>query len=230
MTAGSTEVRDASAQGTPGVMRQRPEILLLYSSRAGPAARVYRRAMNRIVYLINCSLDGYIETPDHSLDWTSVDEEVLGWFNDQVRQAGAFLYGTRMYETMAAYWPTGESDPESTPAMREFARIWNARPKIVFSGTLESVVEGCRLVRGDIDGEVATLRELDGELQVAGAELAASFFERGLVDQVRLVVHPVVLGRGTPAFAERLGRIDMRRVETRTFANGAIYLGYEVVR
>jgi len=191
----------------------------------------YRNGMGQLVYGINCSLDGYIETADHSLDWADVDEEVHTWFNDRSREAGAFLYGTRMYETMAGFWPSGETDPASTPAMRDFARIWNATPKVVFSSSLDALVAGCRLATGDIGDEVASLRrEVDGELQVGGAALAASFLERRLVDVVRLVVHPVVLGGGTRVFAERLGRVALRRIETRSFANGAVYLGYEVVR
>src|SRR5512135_914695 len=170
--------------------------------------------MDRIVYEINCSLDGYMETVDHSLDWASVDDELHAWFTGQVLGASTLLYGTRMYQTMAAYWPTAESDPASTPVTRDYARAWNSTPKIVFSHSLDEVVAGCRLVRGDIGDKVAALGDLDGELHVAGADLAASFLERGLVDEVRLIVHPVVLGSGKPVFASRLGRVPLRRTGT----------------
>jgi dihydrofolate reductase len=132
---------------------------------------------------------------------------------------------------MAAYWPTGEANPDSTEPMREFARLWNATPKVVFSKELESVEHGARLVRGDVGEELAKLqREFDGEIEVGGPTLAAQFIERGLVDEYQLVVHPVVLGAGTPFFPPGVSRFDLRRTETRAFASGAMYLGYEAVR
>src|SRR6266540_6648201 len=157
--------------------------------------------MGKVIYSMNVSLDGFIETPDHSLDWVAMDEELHTWFNDEARDTAAFLYGRRLYEVMTAYWPTAESDPAATPAMLEFARIWNAKPKIVFSKTLSSVVSNSRLATGDVAEEVGKLRgEFDGDLSVGGATLAAAFIERGLVDEYRLMIHPVILGAGTPFF------------------------------
>ena len=102
---------------------------------------------------------------------------------------------------MNAYWPTAESDPAATEAMLDFARIWNAKPKIVFSTTLDRVEGNSRLVRGDVGEVLAQLRtEFEGDLEVGGPTLAAAFIERGLVDVYQLVVHPVVLGAGTPFF------------------------------
>ena len=86
--------------------------------------------MGKLIYTLNVSLDGYIETPDHGLDWANVDDELHSWFNDELRTIDASLYGRRLYEVMAAYWPTGETDPDSTETTREFARIWNADPKV----------------------------------------------------------------------------------------------------
>jgi dihydrofolate reductase len=187
--------------------------------------------MGKVVYLMNVSLDGYVETPDHSLDWTNVDEELHTWFNDRMRETDVSVYGRRLWEVMAAYWPTGEANPDSTEAMREFARFWNATPKVVFSNELESVEHGARLVRGDVGEELAKLqREFDGEIEVGGPTLAAQFIERGLVDEYHLVVHPVVLGAGTPFFPPGVSRLDLRLIDTRTFTSGAIYLGYEAVR
>src|SRR5262245_66309351 len=102
--------------------------------------------MGRLVYLMNVSLDGYVETVDQDLSWGSVDEEVHRWFADRTREASALVYGRRLYEVMAAYWPTAETDPAATEAMLEFARAWNATPKIVFSSTLLAVGPNCRLV------------------------------------------------------------------------------------
>jgi dihydrofolate reductase len=183
--------------------------------------------MGRLIYLMNVSLDGYIETPDRSLDWTAVDEELLTWFNDQASGTDAFLYGRRLYEVMAAYWPTAESDPAATDAMLGFARIWNAKPRIVFSSTLAAVDPGSRLVRGDAVAELMRLRaEFDGELSVGGPALASAFIRHGLVDEYRVVVHPVILGAGTPFFPKLETPIRLRLTETRRFESGAVYLGY----
>lgn len=186
--------------------------------------------MGRLIYLLNVSLDGFVETPDHGLDWTSVDDELHTWFNDQERGLEASLYGRRLYELMAAHWPTAESDPASTPPMREFARIWNAKPIVVFSSTLGRVDGNRRLVRGDVGDELARLRtEFAGDLNVGGATLASSFIRRGLVDEYRLVVHPVVLGAGTPYFPPLESPIRLRLTESRRFDSGVEYLGYTAV-
>jgi dihydrofolate reductase len=181
--------------------------------------------MGKLIYSMNVSLDGYVETPDHSLDWATVDEELHSWFNAQAREMDASLYGRRMYELMAAYWPTAESDPSATQA--EYARIWKPMPKIVFSSTLTAVDWNSRLVTGDVGEELTRLRsEFDGDLDVSGPTLAAQFIRRGLVDEYRLVVHPVVLGAGTPFFPKLDSPIPLRLTETRTFESGVIYLGY----
>ena len=183
--------------------------------------------MGRLIYLMNVSLDGFVATPDDGLDWTVIDEELHTWFNHEARRTDASLYGRRLYQVMSAYWPTAESDPSATPAMVEFARIWNAKPKVVFSRTLETVAWNSRLVSGDVGYELAKLRsEFDGDMDIGGPTLASAFIERGLVDEFRLVVHPVVLGKGK-AFFPRLARaIGLRLTETRTFESGVVYVGY----
>ena len=178
--------------------------------------------MGKLIYTLNVSLDGYIETPDHGLDWANVDDELHSWFNDELRTIDASLYGRRLYEVMAAYWPTGETDPDATETTREFARIWNAVPRFVFSTTLEEVQWNSRLVRGDVGEVLARIREeFDGDLEVGGPTLAAEFIRRGLVDEYRLVVHPVVLGAGTPFFPPLDEPLRLRLVDTRRFASGA---------
>lgn len=184
--------------------------------------------MGRLIYLMNVSLDGFVETPDHGLGWANVDHEIHAWFNDQERSTGASLYGRRLYEVMTAYWPTAEDDPRATEVVRDFARIWNAKPKIVFSRTLDRVEGNSRLVSGDIGDQLARLRdEFDGDLNVGGPTLAAQFIERGLVDAYRLVVHPVVLGAGTPFFPNLERPTGLHLVENRTFSSSAVYLGYD---
>ena len=183
--------------------------------------------MGKLIYLLNVSADGFIETREHSLEWTTVDEEIHTWFNDQMRALDATMYGRRLYELMAAHWPTGEEDPASTPAMREFARIWNPLPKIVFSSSLDHVEHNSRLVRGDVEAVLEELRrEFDGDIGVAGANLAGQFVRRGLVDEYRVVVHPVVLGAGTPYWPELDAPLKLKPVEQHTFTSGAEYRSY----
>lgn len=189
--------------------------------------------MGKLIYALNVSLDGYTESPAGSLDWANVDEELHVWFNDRAREVNASLYGRRMYDTMAAYWPTAESDPDATPAEIDFARIWNATPKVVFSSTLDSVASNSRLVRGgsDVGEELARLRtEFHGDLDVSGATLASAFIKRGLVDEYQLIVHPVVLGGGKPFFPELETPIRLRLTETKTFESGVVYYGYAAIR
>lgn len=178
--------------------------------------------MGKLIYSLNVSLDGFVETPNQSLDWATVDDELHTWFNDQTRTLDASLYGRRIYELMAAYWPRGEEDPSATDTTREFARIWKRMPKIVFSTSLDHVEHNARLVRGDVATVLEDVRrEFDGDLDVGGPNLAGQFVRRGLVDEYRLVVHPVVLGSGTPFWPEVAAPLRLRNVETRTFASGA---------
>ena len=183
--------------------------------------------MGKLIYLLNVSLDGFVETTDHSPAWGNVDEELHQWFNDQMRSVDALLYGRRIYELMAAHWPTARADPAISGVESEFAQIWLATPKVVFSATLDHVDWNSRLVRGDIGSELARLRaEFDGDLAVGGATLAASFIQAGLVDEYRLVVHPVVLGSGTPFFPPLETPIPLRLLDSHVFSSGVTYLAY----
>jgi dihydrofolate reductase len=183
--------------------------------------------MGKLIYSLNGSLDGYIETPDQSLEWATVDEDVHQWFNEQTRTLDASLYGRRMYEVMAAYWPTAEDDPAATEVTREFARLWNPMPKIVFSTSLDRVDHNARLVRGDVGDVLDALRtEFQGDLDVGGADLAGQFVRRGLVDEYQLMIHPVVLGAGTPFWPMLDGPLRLRLTETRRFASGVMLLSY----
>jgi dihydrofolate reductase len=187
--------------------------------------------MGKLIYLMNVSLDGFVATADGGLDWTFVDDELHTWFNEDTRSVDASLYGRRMYETMSAYWPTGETDPASTAVMREYARIWNAMPKVVFSTTLDSVAWNSRLVAGDPAEHLAEIRrEFQGDIEVSGPTLASAFIESGSVDEYRMVIHPVILGSGKPYFPPLSRPIGLRLLETRTFASGAQLLRYEAVR
>jgi dihydrofolate reductase len=184
--------------------------------------------MGKLIYLMNVSLDGFVETTDRSLDWSNVDEEVHAWFGERQRTIVAEFYGRRLYELMTGYWPKAPSDPDATPAMLEYAEHWAATRRIVFSTTLKSVEWNSRLATGSVEEELARARaEYDGDLGVGGATLAAEFVRRDLVDAYELVVHPVVLGSGTPFFPPGVSRRALRLVDTRRFGSGVVYLGYE---
>jgi dihydrofolate reductase len=185
--------------------------------------------MRKLVYSMMVSLDGFIEDAGHTLEWVVIDEELHRFANDEARDTGVFLYGRRLYENMAAYWPTADEDRSIPKYMLDFAQIWKAKPKVVFSGTLATVDWNSRLVREDVGGEIAKLKaQPGGELSVGGASLAATCIELGLVDEYRLIVHPVVLGRGKP-FWPAVGRpIKLKLLETRTFGTGVVSLRYAV--
>jgi len=181
-----------------------------------------------LVYTMNVSLDGYVCTPDGSLEWTKVDDELHTWFNDQMREIQASIYGRRLYEVMATYWPTSETDASATEPMREFGRIWRRTPRYVFSTSLDRVEHNSRLVSGDVTDVLAEIRrEVPGDIEVAGPTIAGQFVRRGLVDAYRLIVHPAVLGGGTPYWPPLDAPLSLRLVETRRFASGAILLAYE---
>jgi dihydrofolate reductase len=183
--------------------------------------------VGKVIYTMNVSLDGYVETPDHGLEWSSVDDEVHAWFTEELRAIDASLYGRRLYETMAAYWPTGETDPNGNEVTREFARVWNATPRFVFSTTLDGVEWNSQLVQGDVTEVLAKVRsEVDGDLEVGGPTLAAEFIRRDLVDEYRLVVHPVFIGAGTPYFPRLDAPLRLRLIDTHEFTSGIVYHAY----
>ena len=183
--------------------------------------------MRKVIYFAMVSLDGFIARPDGDLDWASIDEELHKYVNDQQGEYGAYLYGRRMYEIMAGSWPTVDADPSAPEYMVEFAGIWKRMPKIVFSKTLEHVEWNARLVRGDVGEEVTRLKEQPGkDLVLGGAGIAATLMQRGLVDEYRIFVHPVVLGSGRRLFPAFAGTIKLRLAGTRPFGSGVVYLCY----
>src|SRR5512147_2524110 len=150
--------------------------------------------MRKLVYSMSVSLDGFVETRDRSLDWVIIDEEIHTFFNEEARQHGAFLYGRRLYELMAAFWPTADHDPSAPAYVAEFARIWRDKPKIVFSQTLDRVEWNSRLVKTDVAEEIRRLKAQPGQdLEISGPTIAASIMPLGLIDEYQLVVNPVVL-------------------------------------
>jgi dihydrofolate reductase len=185
--------------------------------------------MRKLIYSMGVSLDGFIAGPEGDIDWSTPDEELHRFHNQQAREVGAHLYGRRLYEVMT-FWETADQNPSAPEHVLEFARIWKDTPKIVLSKTLEKVEGNARLVREGAAEEVARLKEQPGkDLAVGGAGLASTFIKLGLVDEYRLFVSPVVLGRGTPYFPALEERIELRLVETRTFGSRVVYVRYERV-
>jgi dihydrofolate reductase len=186
-------------------------------------------AMGKVIFGMSVSLDGFVDTPSHSLDWVHVDEELHGWFNDQARKMRTSMYGRRMYELMTGYWATAEDDPNATPVEVEFARIWKNTPRVVFSRTLKEVGWNSRLVREGAAEEVARLKKEPGDMDVGGPTLAATLLEAGLIDEVHLYLEPVILGAGTRFFPPLEARIELKLLDTRRFASGVILLRYETI-
>ena len=182
--------------------------------------------MRKLIYSFGVSLDGFIAGPDGGFDWAKPDDELHRFHNEQARELGAHLLGRRLYQTMVVC-ETVDEDPSAPEPMLEFAGIWKATPKIVFSTTLEKVEGNARLVRDGAGEEVARLKEEPGgDLAVGGAGLASTFIKLGLVDEYRLFVNPVVVGGGTPYFPSLNERIDLELVETREFGSRVVYVRY----
>ena len=184
--------------------------------------------MRKLILMMSVSLDGFFEGPDHELDWHMVDDELHRHFNELLGAMGAFLDGRVTYELMADYWPTADADPASPAPIAEFARIWRDMPKIVFSRTLERAEWNTSVVRDVVPDEIIELKaQPGGDLVLGGADLAATFMRLDLIDEYRIYVHPVVVGRGRPLFPPSDDKINLRLVETRTFGNGVVLLRYQ---
>ncbi|MGW7025284.1 dihydrofolate reductase family protein [Streptomyces decoyicus] len=183
--------------------------------------------MRKIVLSMSVSLDGFIEGPDRQIDWHLVDDELHRYVNEQLRTMGAFMSGRVTHELMAEFWPTAESDPSCTGPMAEFAGIWRDKPKIVFSRTLERADWNTVIMRDVVPEEIRALKaQPGGDLALGGADLAAAFMRHDLVDEYRIYVHPVLIGRGKPLFGPSDTKTDLRLAGTRTFGNGVVLLHY----
>jgi dihydrofolate reductase len=187
--------------------------------------------MRSVSYSMGLSLDGYIVGPDGRFDWTAPDEESFRFVTEEIRGVGVHLLGRRLYETMV-YWETADQDPSLDDSMLEWAELWKALPKVVFSTTLSAVEGNTRLASGGLAEEIERLRAEsgEGEIAIGGAALAAEAAGLGLIDEYRIRVYPVLVGGGTPFFAHDERRVDLQLVETRTFSSGIVYLHYRVAR
>lgn len=185
-------------------------------------------SMGKLIYGFTVSVDGYIADAHGSIDWSTPSDELHQYWNDFERETALSFYGRRLYELMSAYWPTADEAPDAEPLIVDFARVWRAMPKVVFSRTLASVDWNSRLERGDPVEVVRRLKaDTDGQMEIAGATLAAPVVRAGLVDEFRLVVAPVAVGGGTPFFPTLPSWISLRLLENRTFPGGTVLLRYE---
>jgi dihydrofolate reductase len=172
------------------------------------------------------SLDGYIADAEGRLEWAAPDEEVHAFVNDLERPVGTYLYGRRMYETMRS-WETAHTVDGQRPVSLDFARIWQAADKVVYSTTLGAPDTARTRVEPDFDpGQVRKLKEAAGrDLTVGGAHLAAQAIAAGLVDEYQLFVVPAVVGGGTRALPGEV-RLDLALAQEHRFGSGVVYLCY----
>lgn len=181
--------------------------------------------MRKIVVHLSVSLDGFFEGPDHDLSWHHVDAELHSYMNAQLARASAFLEGRVTQELMAGYWPAADEDPDASAPEKEFAGIWRGMPKIVFSRTRDEVPWATE-VRHEVDpDEIRALKEQPGgEMVLGGPDLTETFRRFDLVDEYRLFVVPVLLGRGRRLFGPADAPTDLQLVETHRFDNGVVML------
>lgn len=186
--------------------------------------------MGKLTYGMNVSVDGYIADKDDDIGWGNPDEELHQFWNDRTREIAVSLYGRKLYELMSAHWPTAGQAPDVNPIEEEYAQLWLAMPKVVFTKTLDKVDWNSRLERGDVVEAATRLKaETDGLMEVGGATLAAPLVRAGLVDEFQVVVMPAVVGGGTPFFPTLNKWITLELVENRTFSSGAVLLSYRPV-
>jgi dihydrofolate reductase len=182
--------------------------------------------MAKLIYSAIQSLDGYIADEDGNFDWAEPDQEVHAFVNDLERPVGTYLYGRRMYEVMSA-WEHPEAFAGQSPFMLDFAAIWQAADKVVYSRTLETVTTARTRVERDFDP--AAVRQLkaasEHDLIVGGPGLAAQAFRAGLVDECHLFVAPIIVGGGTQSLPDHV-RLELELLDERRFGNGMVYLRY----
>lgn len=184
--------------------------------------------MGKLIYATNTSLDGFTEDASGAFDWSEPDEAVHEFYNHMMWGIGLQLLGRRMYETMAV-WETDPSFFEESAILADFAAAWQDSDKVVYSTTLaEPLTKRTRIMSAfDADQVQAWKEASSSDLLVGGPELAAHALRAGVVDEVRMVVAPVTIGAGKPAFPTDL-RIDLELIDERRFANGAVHVAYRL--
>jgi dihydrofolate reductase len=182
--------------------------------------------MANLIYSAITSLDGYVADADGVFDWSVPDDEVHAFVNDLMRPIGTHLYGRRMYEVLVA-WETMDTGPDQLPVVRDFAQIWQAADKVVYSRTLQSAASARTRIERDFDPDAIRRMKADAErdLTVGGPELAGLAIAAGLVDECHLLLSPIVVGGGQPALPDGV-RWELELVGERRFGNGVVHLHY----
>jgi len=182
----------------------------------------------KLIYSVLASLDGYIEDESGRFDWAAPDEEVHSFVNDLERPIGTYLYGRRLYDTMV-YWESAHAIAGQPPHILDYARIWQAADKVVYSRTLDAASSARTRIERDFDPEA--IRQLkadaDRDLSIGGPELAAQALAAGLVDELHLFLAPVLVGGGKEALPDGV-RARLELLDERRFGNGAVYLRYRI--
>lgn len=174
-----------------------------------------------LTYGLNVSVDGFVAAPDGNLDWSTPSAELFEWWLAQETAVDLLLYGRKMWDNMSAYWPTGDQQPHATDAHKAYARNWRDTPKLVFSSHPIKADWDSRVVMSDAIEHISALKKKSGQLlRVAGAELGGAALRAGLVDEITVVTHPVILGAGAPFLPPLPRPIPLRLVELTEFEGG----------
>jgi dihydrofolate reductase len=184
--------------------------------------------MAKLIYAAIASLDGYVEDAEGRFDWSMPDEEVHAFVNELERPMGTYLYGRRMYETMV-FWETASDDADEPPVFRDYAGIWRAAEKIVYSRTLQTVSSARTRIEREFDPDaVRRLKQSsEADIAVGGAELAGRAIGAGLVDECHLLLCPIVVGGGKRALPDNV-RAQLELLDERRFRNGVVHLQYRL--
>jgi dihydrofolate reductase len=185
----------------------------------------------KLSYSAIASLDGYVEDADGKFDWAEPDEEVHAFVNDLERSVGTYLYGRRMHETMV-FWESPPVLTSLSPVEQDYAEIWQAADKIVYSKTLQTAASAKTRIERDFDPEA--VRHLKAtasrDLTVGGPDLAAQAIQAGLVDEYHLFLVPVIVGGGKRWLPDHNLRVDLELLDEQRFRNGSVHLHYRAAR
>jgi dihydrofolate reductase len=186
--------------------------------------------MAKLIYAAISSLDGYVADAQGNFDWSMPSDEVHRFVNNLQRGIGTYLYGRRMYEVMR-YWDTASTGSGEPSAEQEFAKIWQATDKIIYSGSLDEVSTArTRLERVFDQRSIQQMKaHATRDIAVSGPTLAGQALRQGLVDECQLFLSPIIVGGGTPALPDNI-RLDLHLLDERRFGNGVVYLHYRVTR
>jgi dihydrofolate reductase len=182
--------------------------------------------MAKLIYSAITSLDGYVADEDGNFDWAAPDEELHRAVNDLLRPVGTHLYGRRMYDVMVA-WESDDIVAGEPPYIADFAKIWRAADKVVYSRSLETVSSARTRIERDFDPDA--IRQLkataDDDITIGGPDLAAQALRTGLVDEIHLFLNPIIIGGGNAALPSD-SRVELALIDEHRFANGVVHLGY----